>query len=430
MEADEGLEAEARKFRASGALGRSPPLIALFDYLLTASLEGRAPKEDEIATEVFNRDPGFDRGQDSVVRVYAHRLRGKLEGAYAQGGADACRLELPRGEYRLRIGTSANLAESGAASVSAKPLHERWPSLSGVKLVGALLVVALLSAMATGAVVRWSERPNEAVAAARTNVLWGSLIENGLPTLVVVGDYYMIGESDDGMNVSRLVREFDVNGPADLDALYLTDPANISRYTDVGIRYLPRATAPALGRVMPVLGQMNSTYGLSVILASELTSANIKANNIVYVGYFSGMGTALQNLRSISRFEIGASYDEVVDRGTHRRYVSLAGMTGTDGTASDYGLISVFRGPAGNVFVMIAGTRDSAVQQMSEIATSGTLLAEAWRKAGSPDAFEALYEVSVMGETDVTGRLIAASPIDSPSIWQASIAAAAPASIP
>lgn len=419
------IEAEARRLRAAGAFGRSPPLIALFDYLLEQSLAGRAPKEDEIATAVFNRDPGFDRGQDSVVRVYAHRLRRALESAYGKVEEGTCRLELPRGEYRLRIAAAPEPAIEKRLS-----WRDRLVRFTPAAIVAVMATVALLSGFTAFALARLTDGPSERIAAARANVLWQPLLDNGMPTLVVLGDYYMMGESDDGMNVSRLVREFDVNGPADLDAQYMFNPAQAQRYIDIGMRYLPTAAAPALGRIMPVLGRMSGTDGVTIILASDLTPAMLKTSNVVFLGYFSAMGSALQNARAGSRFAIGASYDEVVDRRTGRRHVSQAGFAAARDTYSDYGLISSFRGPAGNVIVLIAGTRDTAVQQMSEIATEQATMARAWRAAGEPAAFEALYDVSVMGRTDVTGRLIAASPIDSARIWQVGEAGEAPGSEP
>ena len=72
------LTAEAARFRASGDLGRSEPLIRLFDFLLERSLVGRVPKEIEIAQEVFGKTADFDVMADASVRVYIHRLRRKL----------------------------------------------------------------------------------------------------------------------------------------------------------------------------------------------------------------------------------------------------------------------------------------------------------------------------------------------------------------
>ena len=73
------LTHHAEQFRASGLLGKPGTLSRLFDFLLARSLEGDAPKETEIALQVFGKSPGFDVSQDAVVRVYVHKLRRRLE---------------------------------------------------------------------------------------------------------------------------------------------------------------------------------------------------------------------------------------------------------------------------------------------------------------------------------------------------------------
>ncbi|HEX7873235.1 MAG TPA: hypothetical protein VF475_10010 [Sphingobium sp.] len=410
------LEGEAQRFRASGLLGRSTPLIALFDYLLVASLEGRAPKEDEIAFAVFNREPGFDRGQDSVVRVYAHRLRRSLEAAYAEPGLDGVRLELPRGEYRLQVAAPEPETSAPEESV-ARPRWWKQP-VSMRMLAPIVLLVGVASAAGSWAVLSHGGQDGE-VAAGRANSLWSPLLANDLPTLVVVGDYFLIGESDDGVEVNRLVREFDVNGSADLERHFLSHPDSMAHYMDMDLRYLPTSSALALGRVMPVLGRMGGTRGTSVILASDLTPAMLKSSNIVYVGLISGMGLLRQSAFAASRFAVGSDFDEIVDtRGGHR-YISQAAMPQEGNAYSDYGLLSTFQGPEGNMIVIMAGTRDTAVQEMSEMATRSDAVEQARKGAGGKPAFEALYEVAGMDKTNVTGKLLIASAIDSVQVWSA-----------
>ena len=76
----------------------------LLEFLVACSIEGRTPKELEIAMEVFGKGADFDPSQDSMVRVYAHNLRQKLDQYYATDGrADAGRLSLARGEYRVSL---------------------------------------------------------------------------------------------------------------------------------------------------------------------------------------------------------------------------------------------------------------------------------------------------------------------------------------
>src|SRR5690606_27665624 len=103
-EQHEKIRDQAAKILASGALGRSRSYARLLEFLVECTLEGRTPKEHEIATTVFNRGPDFDPGQDSMVRVYAHHLRQKLENYYASAGsAETVRIIVPKGEYRVAL---------------------------------------------------------------------------------------------------------------------------------------------------------------------------------------------------------------------------------------------------------------------------------------------------------------------------------------
>ena len=101
----ESLQALAARIRATDALGRSQLIHKLFDFLIDCSTTGRAPKETEVAIEVFGKDVGFDVAQDAMVRVYVHKLRRKLEEYYSgPGHSDPFRLTIPKGAYRIEQG--------------------------------------------------------------------------------------------------------------------------------------------------------------------------------------------------------------------------------------------------------------------------------------------------------------------------------------
>ena len=107
-----------------------------------------------------------------------------------------------------------------------------------------------------------------------------------------------------------------------------------------------------------------------------------------------------------SRLSIGASFDELIDTRTGRRYVSQAGRLPEAGsTYRDYGFFSSFPGPTGNRFVIIAGTRDVAVMETAEAVTRAWPLAELARSTQS-ESLEALYEVAGMNRSNLSGRLL------------------------
>ena len=72
------------------------------------SLEGRAEdlKESVVGVMVFDRPPDYDPKIDSIVRVQARQLRGKLREYYAgPGSGERIRIELPKGSYAPVIRT-------------------------------------------------------------------------------------------------------------------------------------------------------------------------------------------------------------------------------------------------------------------------------------------------------------------------------------
>ena len=100
----ESLQTLANRIREAGGLGRSQHIRKLFDFLIECSATGRAPKETEVAIEVFGKDTGFDVAQDAMVRVYVHKLRRRLEEYYSGSGrSDPCQLTIPIGAYRIVI---------------------------------------------------------------------------------------------------------------------------------------------------------------------------------------------------------------------------------------------------------------------------------------------------------------------------------------
>src|SRR5690606_8303011 len=97
--------------------GRMFPLL---EYLVAAELDGSGDRPDQrrIAIDVFGRDSRFDPTRDAIGRVEVGRLRSKLREYYATAGrGDDLRVEVPTGQYRIRIEPSNNAARFLVASL-------------------------------------------------------------------------------------------------------------------------------------------------------------------------------------------------------------------------------------------------------------------------------------------------------------------------
>lgn len=411
----EALRAHADRIRASGVLGRSPLMQRLFDFLLECSAQDRAPKEIEVAVDAFGKGAEFDVSQDAMVRVYIHKLRRKLEEFYTGPGAgEPVRLSIPKGEYRFIIESAApaESLEDGAREVSPPPARRAkwlWPALGAALAINAIVIAVVL--------FRFSPQTDE-FKPVRESAIWSPLLKNDRTVFVVVGDYYIFGETDEAtMEVRRLVREFDINSRQDLENHMKVNPDLADKYMDLELAYLPTAAAFALRDVMPVLAPANRR--VRVVTMSELNPAAIKSADVVYVGYLSGLGMLGDLVFSGSRLSVGDSFDELVDRDTKQRYVSQAASAPIRGERNfhDYGYFATFAGPSGNRIIVIAGTRDVAAMHMAETLTSPSALQTLMAKAGNAPGFEALYEVYGMDKLNLDGKLLLTSPLDSTRIW-------------
>ncbi len=403
----------AARLRARHALGRSDGLNRLFDYLVDCATAGNRPKEFEVAAAVFGRNSTFDGAQDASVRVAVHRLRRKLDDFYAGPGRDEpVRLVIPKGEYRMVA--EARTAEADEPIPTAVAPARSWRAYA----IAAIVTLALLN-LAAWALFWTTHGTERALAQAQSAEPWRGLLKSDLPTLLVVGDYYIFGEIDEQAGIDRLIRQYSINSPSDLDDWLMDNPKAMGRYRDLDLYYLPVGAAFALRSVAPLLARGAAhSENLHVVMASDLTPEMLKRNNIVYLGYLSGLGVLRAPVFAASRFSIGDTYDVLIDGVTHRTYRSQeGGPSQGDAARRDYGYMAAFDGPTGNRIVIVAGDRDTGLQQAAEAVANPAALKALRNEAGKSENFEALYEVEGLGRSSLGGRLVVAAPRSKANPW-------------
>jgi hypothetical protein len=425
MSDPESLQALAAPIRASGALGRSQLIQKLFDFLVLCSATGRTPKEAEVAIEVFGKAVSFDVAQDAMVRVYVHKLRRKLEEYYASAGrSDPFQLTIPKGAYRIIVSDHGAVAIGAAADAGAGdageaaetgdavPIRPAPPRRWLIPVLAASLVINLLVL----GMLFWHSHHQSPGNALLGNPLWSRMLGSDRPLLVVVGDYYIFAETDQNMEVKRLVREFSINSPEDLDQYLKVHPEFADRYQDMQLNYLPTSAASALKDLMPLLA--GASARMRVVMASELTPEMLKSSDVIYIGYLSGMGMLGDLVFSGSRFDVGESFDVLIDRASGKRYISQAALpVPGEQKYHDFGYFATFAGPTGNQIMVIAGTRDVAVINTAESITHPESLQQLTARSNNSRSFDALYDVFAMNGTNLNGTLLLTGKIDTARIW-------------
>jgi len=423
------LRAQMKKIIESGALGRSRSYSRLLEFLVDCAASDRTPKELEIAMEAFGRGGDFDPSQDSMVRVYAHNLRQKLEHYYATGGRnERMQLALARGEYRVSLTEANEGSEATNASPVAATAPGPAPALpeSGAPRVRWRFAAAAAALLAVGAALGFAVALNRAepvstAQALAASAVWSPLFDDELPILIVVGDYYIYGELDEHGDVARLVRDFSVGSSKDLDDLMMQDPSLVSRYLNLDLTYLPTGTAFALVDVLHVLD--TSQKSVRVVSMSEMNEADLKSSHVVYLGYISALGKLEDFVFASSSLSIGYTYDELHNVDTGELYTSEAGQPEINRNYRDYALISTFPGPGGNQLLIVCGTRDAGLMQAAHALADPMYIAGMEHSrpdvggAQRPPAFEMLYEVTGYGRTNLDARLVHTAALNYEQIW-------------
>ena len=409
----EVLRALCQRIIHSGELGRSKTYAAILNYLAEQSINGSTPKEVAIAMDVLGRDTDFDVGKDSIVRVHIYHLRNKLNAYYArQGKQEAWRLDIPKGQYMLVSTPNTQelpAVESGAQS--AGNARTRLPLTS--LLAGFALVLLALNLWVQ---TRPAERSPTSENPFRDTLLWQPLLDGDQPILLLIGDYYIMGETDPNGNVLRMVREFDLNSSEQLRQAQ--QEGKSLDYLNLDLSYTPTSIAPALLALMKVLG--SETDRLHVKLMSEFSTTDLVGNHVVYLGYLSGLQSLTDLAFAASNLGFGSTFDELVNLDTDQLYTSSSGLSVGENSYSDYGMLSSFPSPAGSHYVIVAGMRDEGLINLAEEISNPASLhsLETALPAGGGAAFEALYEVRGFDNTNFDAHLVYSALLDTQVLWE------------
>ena len=411
----EELSALCQRIIGSGVLGRSKNYAAMLSYLVRCSIDDKSPKELELAIDVLGRGDDFDVSVDSTVRVYMHQLRKKLDSYYEIHEQEArYRVVIPKGSYTL---AAAPLSKASPNAISLQSVRSYF-SLSNGLLAGVMVLLAAnLLYMFTGE----DAEPNQAYQAAAQHPVWESVLSDDQPILLVMGDYYIFGELNANGNIARMVREFNVNSRSDLEDLQFSDIERAENYLDLDLSYMPEGSAFALARILPVLQE--SGKPVNITMMSDLTTADIRSNHIVYIGYLSALEKLTDMVFAGSGLRIGRSYDELFNIKTAEYYTSDAGLPEAGEPFRDYGMFSTFPISTDTQVILISGMRDAGLMHTAQALVDSEILDDLVAAIDSDTdeavaGFEALFEVYGIDRLNFDAKLIYANQLNLSRIWE------------
>ncbi len=408
------LRAMYRRIAESGELGRSRHYQAMLEYLVESSISGHSPKEFELAVEVLGRGADFDVSSDSSVRVCVHQLRKKLDSYYQKCEPDAaCQISIPKGQYSIAV-----VQNQPTVKHKDEPVQDFWRSKLNTSLLvtACLLLIANLGYMA----LNQNKEIHKEIIPVAQHPIWNPVLGDDKPILLVMGDYYIFGELNANGNIARMVREFNVNSPSDLEDLRFSDIERAENYLDLDLSYMPEGSAFALTRIVPIL--QASEKPVNITMMSDLTMSDIKNNHIVYIGYISALEKLTQLSFAGSGLQIGRSYDELYNRETTEFYTSDAGLPEEGQAFKDYGLFASYAASVDSQVILISGMRDAGMMHTAQALSNTSSLDKLMLSMESDtdealSSFEALFEVFGIDRMNFNGNLVYANHLDTEKIW-------------
>jgi hypothetical protein len=386
--------ADSPHFRASARLRE-------FLYYIADCAVRHAPEdatEQQIGFRVFNRAPGYNSSEDSIVRTHARLLRQKLAGYFAEEGRDEPLIvEVPKGHYLpvfvRREDPRASAEQEPEVAVVARPevaAPSEQAQNPGRKLWRPGWVAVVLLAAAA---VLFTEGPwlHRAAATSSVDRFWKPFF-TGDPPLVVFSNALFVGDSRRGLSYATQAA---IDEKQDDDKL-------VDTYTGIG----------ELAAVYTLTRMFDAHQAHFILKRSRLmTWDEAKAANLIFIGS-TAENSSLKALQSTMDFSIVATADSAGIVNHHPK----AGEPGTylrpeHPLTRDYAIVALLPGmQPGERRLSFSGLTtfgtQAAVEFVCHTDTAGELLKQITGPKGEIRPFEAVIETTITGGVPVQAHLI------------------------
>lgn len=350
--------------------------------------------EQQIGIQVFQRSPGFNSSEDSIVRSQARLLRQKLAGYFdAEGASEPLVIEIPKGHYIpifLRRGkpvkeSSMNDGEENTkvplnASVWTRKMKGQhgWLTLAGVAL-------ALLLCLILITVFRWQQR---SAVNKPLKELWAPFLI-GEPPLVIYSNALFVGDAKSGMRYTASDGSDDHSGTL------------VDNYTGIG----------ELISVHELTKLFDSHHAEFLLKRSPLvTWDEARARNLIFIGSVAENGS-LKLLPSTQDFTLTATADAAGIINHHPRPGEpQTYLRPEHPLTKDYAVVALLPGiRSDHRMFVFSGLTTLGTQAAVEYVLAPDTATELMRQIkfdNKTHNFEALLEVNIRGGVPLQPRLL------------------------
>ncbi len=353
--------------------------------------------EQQIGIRVFDRPPGYNSSEDSIVRTHARLLRQKLTAYFAEEGADeALIVEIPKGHYlpifiprKQDVGVLEPPAENGeTASV---PLPETAPAPARKNYWPLKTILLLVVAAIVSVFILWQTGIKPAFALSPVEKFWQPFLA-GDPPLVIYSNAMFVGDSTNGLRYA--------NPPGKENTQESSD--YVDTYTGIG----------ELASVYTLTKLFDSHHSYFILKRSLLTTWDeARARNLVFIGSIAE-NMSLRVLQSTTDFTMttGPGFSGLVNHHPKQGETALYSRPEHPLT-KDYAVVALLPGvQPGKKMLVFSGLTtfgtQAAVDFVCHSDTAAELLRQVTGTKGEIRPFEAVIETDIGGGVPLQTHLV------------------------
>lgn len=408
----EACDEQVKRVLSSRAFAKSFRLVALFEYICAHSLSGRLDEltEQQIGIHVFQRVPGYNSAEDTIVRGTARHLRRRLEEYYEHEGAnDPVYIGIPKGGYVASFTPAAARATDqnefeGKAERAANSEHSVIPAFPGAingwpRSAKASCAVAVALALLLPALTFLAMRGRRMEARNPGPVaLWRALFQAGRKTLIVPPDAAL--DAFVSLEQKAVTLEQYTEQSYQREATAASTPGNSD--ATVGMRSMTPMSAlrlvANLVRVPAWIGEPALEDWTEIRYARDLNAADVSNSNLILIGSetFNPWITLYQpELDFATHWDFTNNTYTVTDRAPRGDEPSRYSFNPQHGPTGAMTLVALTENTQGRGRVLLLegtsmGTTYGGMRFLFDERLWGPVLAEATDRKGQLHDFEAL----------------------------------------
>ena len=354
--------------------------------------------EQQIGVNVFQRAPGYNSSEDSIVRSHARILRQKLaEYFQTEGASETTIIEMPKGHYLPTFHPREMEVKSAEAKKKEIFTRESTPEVKvtsarklspyGLAIVGFISLLAALGVSTYLLSRTWQKRP--VVARSSLDTFWAPFL-TGNPPLVIYSNVLFLGDSKTGLRYP----------PADVRPEQIDPDHSVSNYTGIG----------ELAGVYQLTKLFDARQSSFILKRSLLvTWDEARLTNLIFIGSTAENPTLRVLPTSDFTMMSGADYAGFVNHHPKPGEPDLFSRPEHPVT-KDYAIIAYLPGvERGRQVLMFSGLTTLGTQAAVEFACQPESISELLKSDGFHGQmrhFEALIEVTIRGGVPLQTRLV------------------------